>query len=186
LGVTVIVATIGAFVGFNAVKLPILPLPFNANPIDGALFVHVYTILPPVVGLVKFTAAVEAPAHTTWFETTLTVAVGFTVIVNVTGVPAQPAATGVAVIVATIGAVVALVAVKLAISPVPLAARPIAGLELVQLITVPGADPVNVIGTVAAPLQYALLLIVVKIGVGLTVIVKTLGAPVQVVVITWL
>ena len=60
-----------------------------------------------------------------------------TVIVNVTGVPVQVTVSfvneGVTVIVAVTGAFVALVPIKEAISPVPLAARPIDGVVLVQL-----------------------------------------------------
>ena len=55
--------------------------------------------------------------------------------------------------VATTGAPVALVAVKLAILPVPAAARPIDGWLLVQLNTVPGALPVKFTAAVAVPLH---------------------------------
>jgi hypothetical protein len=58
---------------------------------------------------------------------------GFTVIVKVRGVPVQPLAEGVTVMVATTGVLVLLVAVKEAMLPLPLAARPIDGLLLVQL-----------------------------------------------------
>ena len=39
--------------------------------------------MPPVVGLLKFTAVVDVPLQTTWFATEVTVAVGLTVMVNV-------------------------------------------------------------------------------------------------------
>jgi len=52
-----------------------------------------------------------------------------------------------------IGAPVALVAVKDGISPVPLAASPIAVLEFVQLKVVPGTEPVNAIGPAVDPAQ---------------------------------
>ena len=58
-------------------------------------------------------------------------------IVNVVAVPVQPFALGVTVIVATIGLVVKLVAVKEEISPVPLAANPIAVELFVQEYEVP-------------------------------------------------
>ena len=60
--------------------------------------------------------------------------VGLTVIVKVFAVPVEPAqlVTGVTIIVAVIGDVVALIAVKLSILPVPLAARPIDGVLFVQ------------------------------------------------------
>ena len=62
---------------------------------------------------------------------------GFTDMVNTCGVPEQPFAVGVTVIVPVICALVVLVAVKAAILPAPLAASPIAVLVLVQLNTVP-------------------------------------------------
>ena len=93
--------------------------------------------MPPVVGLVKFTAAVDWPAHSVWLGCWFTIGVGFTVMVNVIGVPVQvtPALVncGVTVIVATSGALVALVALNAAMSPVPAGASPIAVLLLVQL-----------------------------------------------------
>ena len=58
--------------------------------------------------------------------------------------------------VAVTGAVVALVAVKLAILPTPLAANPILVVLFVQLYTVPGGlvtAPVNTTAVVGAPLH---------------------------------
>ena len=60
---------------------------------------------------------------------------------------------GVTVMVAVIGELVLLVAVKAAILPVPDAARPMAVLLLVQLNTVPATAPLKVIAAVVAPLQ---------------------------------
>ena len=82
-------------------------------------------------------------------------------------------------IVAVTGAVVVLVAVNDAISPVPLAARPIDVVLFVQLYTVPGADPVNVTAVVGAPLQTDWLLTGSTFGVGFTVMVKLISGPVQ-------
>ena len=69
--------------------------------------------------------------------TAFTVAVGFTVIVNVLLVPTQLTPpllnVGVTVIVAVTGARPVLLAVKDNILPVPLAARPIDGVLLIQL-----------------------------------------------------
>lgn len=77
--------------------------------------------------------------------------------VNVIGVPTQPVGpTGVTVIVATSGPLVALVAINGRISPVPDAASPIPVLLLVQLYIVPGAlpaVPLNGINAVVAPVQ---------------------------------
>ena len=54
-------------------------------------------------------------------------------IVKVCGVPAQPLALGVTVIVAVTGVVPVLIAAKDGIFTVPVAARPIDGVEFVQL-----------------------------------------------------
>ena len=82
---------------------------------------------------VKFTASVAAPLHFVWSAGLVTVGVGLTVMVKETGVPGQPLAVGVIVIVALIAAFVELVAVKAAISPLPLAGNPMAVLLFVQL-----------------------------------------------------
>ena len=83
------VAITGKLVRLTAIKLAILPVPLAAKPIEGNEFVQLYTIVPPVVGLLKFTAVELAPLHNTWFATALTVAVGLTVIVKLVGVPTQ-------------------------------------------------------------------------------------------------
>lgn len=131
--ITVIVATTGAPVVLIAMKLGILPTPSGPRPIAAPVCVQLYTIVPPVVGLLKFTAAVAVLLHTTWLGTALTTGVGFTVIVNVTLGPGQPLAIGVTVIVATNGALVVLVAMNDGMSPLPAGASPIAGVLLVQL-----------------------------------------------------
>ena len=79
------------------------------------------------------TAAVLDPAQTVWLAIAFTDGVGFTVMVKLTAVPPQPVEVGVTVMVAVIGAAVALVAIKLGILPVPDAPRPIAVLLFVQL-----------------------------------------------------
>ena len=168
-------------------KLGILPVPLAASPIDGALLVQTKVNAPvgPVVGLIKLITAVGCPLHNTWLATGFTIGVGFTVMVKVTGVPTQPPGpTGVTTIVATNGPLVALVVTNGNISPVPLAARPMPGVLLVQLYTVPGKlpdVPLNGITIVVAPLQYALLATGATVGTGFTVMVKVLDAPVQVV-----
>ena len=83
---------------------------------------------------VKFTASVAAPLHLVWSAGLVTVGVGFTVMVKVVGTPGQPPVdAGVTFMVPLIGALVVLAAVKAEISPLPLAAKPIAGLLFVQL-----------------------------------------------------
>ena len=70
------------------------------------------------------------------------------------GVPLQPLADGVTVNVAIIGLPVEFTAVKDAMSPVPLAAKPILGVLFTQLYTVPVTDePLKLNAAVDAPLQ---------------------------------
>ena len=78
-----------------------------------------------------------------------------------------------------IGVVPVLVAVKAGTLPVPLAAKPIAVLLLVQLKVVPATAPVNVVAVVLAPLHTTWLAGWFTVGVGFTVIVKVVGVPVQ-------
>lgn len=120
---------------FTAMNEGILPVPLAASPMEGALLVQANESAPvgPVVGLVKLITAVGDPLHNTWLATGFTIGVGFTVMVNVTGKPGQAPKTGVTVIVAVIGPLVALVVTKGSISPVPLAARPMPVLLFVQL-----------------------------------------------------
>ena len=150
-GVTVIVATTGAMPGFVAVKDGILPLPLAGSPIDGSLFAQA-KVVPPT-GLVKPIAVVVAPLQYATLATGLTVAVGFTVIVNVSGVPGQLLAVGVTVIVATTGATPRFVAVKDGILPLPLAASPMPGSLFVHAKEVPDTGLVSGIAAVVAPLQ---------------------------------
>ena len=91
----------------------------------------------PVTALLNTMPVVAWLAHKVWLATAFTTAVGNTVIVNVIGVPVQLTApfviTGVTVIVAVIGADVVFVAVNDAMLPLPLAAKPIEVVLLVQL-----------------------------------------------------
>ncbi|MCK7538011.1 MAG: hypothetical protein MZV63_47165 [Marinilabiliales bacterium] len=84
------------------------------------------------VGYRKLTAAVAAPLHLAWSAGSLTWPLGLTVMVKVSGVPAQPSNEGVTVIVAVTGEVPALVAVNDAMLPLPLAASPMLVLLLVH------------------------------------------------------
>ena len=81
------VAVTGSAPVLIAVKLPILPVPAAARPMLVLLFVQLYTV--PVVAPVKITAVVGVLLHTVWFAGWFTVGIGFTVIVNVIGVPVQ-------------------------------------------------------------------------------------------------
>ena len=87
----------------------------------------------PATAPVKVTAVVAVPLHNVWFAGVVTVGVGLTVMVKVCGVPGHALADGVTVIVPAIAVVPAFVAVKAAILPVPVDARPIAVLLFVQL-----------------------------------------------------
>ena len=61
-GVTVIVAVTGALVAFVPVKLAILPVPLGARPMDGVLFVQLYTV--PATDPLNTTEDVVLPLHT--------------------------------------------------------------------------------------------------------------------------
>ena len=80
----------------------------------------------------KLTAAVPERWHNTWLAVGLTVGIGFTVMSKDMGDPVQvnpvPVKAGVAVMVAVTGAFVVFSAVKAAMSPVPVAARPMEAL----------------------------------------------------------
>jgi hypothetical protein len=120
-----------------------------------------------------------APLHNPWLGGCTTLGVGFTVMVNVAGMPVQLAADGVTVIVAVIGALVKLIAVKDAILPVPLAPKPIDVFVFVQLKVVPLTEPVNVIALVATPLHNAWLPGGATFALGFTVIVNVFAVPGQ-------
>lgn len=74
---------------------------------------------------------------------------------------------------------VALVATKLAILPVPAAARPMVVLLFVQLYTVPATAPVKFTATVLDPLHNTCGNTTFTVGIGFTVIVKVTDEPVQ-------
>lgn len=86
-GVIVIVAVTGVLPALKAVNDGMVLVPLAANPIDGLLFVQLYTV--PATGPAMVTAVVFVPLHTVWLAIALTDGVGLTVMVNVTGVPVQ-------------------------------------------------------------------------------------------------
>ena len=110
---------------------------------------------------------------------------GFTVIVNVIGVPVQVTPPlvydGVTVIVATTGVVPVFTAVNDAMLPVPLAARPIDVVLFVQLNTVPVTAPLKVTAAVAEPVQTDWLATAFTVGIGFTTTVAVIAVPVHVV-----
>lgn len=125
------VAVFIMLVAFVAVNDPMLPEPLAARPIEGPLFVQLLVV--PATELLKLTAVVAVLLHTLWLPTAATSGVGLTVIVNICAAPEQLFADGVTLIVATLIALVVLVAVNAAILPEPDAARPIEASLFVQL-----------------------------------------------------
>ena len=95
----------------------------------------------------------EMPLHQLAVEALVTTAVGLTVMVKVISGPVQPLFVGVTLMVAVMGAVVLLVAVKPGILPEPLAASPMEGVLFIQSYTVAGWEPEKVTVGVEAPLQ---------------------------------
>ena len=183
-GVTVIVAVTGAPVLLIAVKDGTVPLPDAARPIDVLLLDQLYTV--PGTGPLIVTAAVDVPLHTVWFAIAFTLGVGFTVTVKLLGTPRQVTpprvSEGVIVIVATTGAVPLLVAVYAGILPTPAPAIPIEGCVFVHWNTVPTDGPYSDNSGIAVPLHTtALLSGVLSSGVGFTVIVNVIGAPLHVI-----
>lgn len=155
-GVTSMVVETGDEPAFTAVNDGILPLPEDADsPIEVLLLVHEYVVVPPVRLVVKVTAVLAEPLHSTWSAGSVTWPLGFTVMVKACGVPAQPSNEGVTVIVAVTGAVPLLVAVNEEMLPVPLAPRPMLVLLLLHAYVV--VPPVRLVlkltAVVAEPLH---------------------------------
>lgn len=74
---------------------------------------------------------------------------------------------------------VVLTAIKLAMFPVPLAAKPILGVLFVQLNVVPATVPVKLTAVVAAPVHSVWLATAPTLAVGFTVMVKVAAIPEQ-------
>ena len=87
----------------------------------------------PLTGPLKFMAAWVALLHNTLLDGILMDGKGFTAILKVFTVPVQLLAAGLTVMMAVSGILVVFTAVKDAILPVPVDARPMAGILLVQL-----------------------------------------------------
>lgn len=87
------------------------------------------------------------------------------------GVPGQPLAVDVTVIVPLIGLEPLLVPVKAGALPVPLAAKPMVVLVLLQAKVLPATGLVYTAEATAVPLQTVLLVGTTTVGVGLTVMV---------------
>ena len=87
-GVTVIVEVIAALVVFAATNDPIFPVPEAANPIAVLLLLQSY-VVPDTAEPDSMIVVEELPLHNVTLAGSVTVGVGFTVIVNVRGVPEQ-------------------------------------------------------------------------------------------------
>ena len=99
----------------------------------------------------KFEAVIRVPAHTPKFPGTVTTGSGLIVMVKVDDGPVQLFKTGITVMLAVIGDEVLLTAVNAGMLPLPLAARPISGFELVQVISAPGGVLLNMLSGMVDP-----------------------------------
>lgn len=176
-GVTVMVAVTGVVPVFTAEKPGVFPLPEAASPMPAFEFVQ--EKVAPATVLVNAEAATLPPLQTVMLAGTVTEGIGCTVIVYEEGVPGQPDTVGVTVIVAVMLDVPPFVAVKAGVLPDPLAARPIAGLELVQVKVPPAGKLLNELAATVDPAQTVMFAGTVTVGVGFTVIVYDTGVPVQ-------
>lgn len=145
------VAVISVVPVFTAVKAGIVLVPPAIRPMAGVLLVQVNK--DPDTGPARVMAAVIFPLHTEKSGTALAEGVGNTVIVKDFGLPLQPFAVGVIVMVAIRLVVPGLVAVNDRISPLPVAARLMAVLSLAHAYVVPGIGPVKAIREVDDWLQ---------------------------------
>jgi hypothetical protein len=96
---------------------------------------------------------------------------------KVLGVPGQSFAFGVTVMLAITGVEPRFMAVKEAMFPLPLAAKPILVLSFVQSKLVPETVPEKLMGPLAFPLHCTKLVIALTVGVGFTVMVKVFEVP---------
>jgi hypothetical protein len=152
-GVTVIVPVMGEAVVLVPTNDGTFPAPPAARPI--AVFEFVQLNVAPAGVLAKALAGIVAPAQTVMLGIGVTTGFGLTVIVYVSGIPGQgfPAIVGVTVTVEVIGVLPALTVVKDGTLPEPLAPRPIAVFELVQVYVAPTGVLVNAVSGASAPAQ---------------------------------
>ena len=181
-GVTVYVAVCAILVGFVSVpftldcKLAVAPPvnpPVTTGNEDHAYVVPDGTMSVPLLGV----TVKPEPLHVLVVAFAIA-AFGFTVNVNVLPVPVQVTVlyvyVGVTVTVDKIDALVVFVDVNALIFPVPLEPKPILVLLLLQLYTVDGTVPLNVIVENCCPTQTVWFEIVFTVGIGLTVTVNEL------------
>ena len=131
-GVTVSNAEIGTLKTLVVVKLLIVPDPDkSANPMVVLLFVQLYCV-PPTIEPVKDIALVATPEQSITDETGFTTGVGFTIMLNATGVPAQLFEKGVTKRLEERGIPEKLVVVNVPIEPKPDNPIPIKELSFVH------------------------------------------------------
>ena len=118
-----------------ATNAGISPVPLAARPIDVLEFVQL-TVAPVLAGTPDVIAGTVVPAHRVLLDTTFITGLGNTVIVYIIPVPEQ-ALDALIAMVAVMGALLLFTAVKEGTSPVPLAAKPMAGLLLNQVTVAP-------------------------------------------------
>lgn len=150
-GVMVMVAVTIPVVRFTAVKDGISPVPEAARPMEGVLFTQLKVV--PATGPSTVMSVEVLLLQTVLLVMVFTVGVGYTVMVKEMEGPGQLLAFGVMVIVATWLVVPVLVAVKLGMSPVPVARSPMDGLSFTHEKVVPATGPVTWTMVVVAPLQ---------------------------------
>lgn len=165
-GVVETVATKGASDPFSATNAGILPDPLDANPIVELLFVQLYTVVLRLPE--KITGLVMPPAHRTWLDGIDTVGVGFTVMINVSDIPTQPAAVGVTMITASTEDTPVLIALNAPTFPIPLAARPTEVFVFDHVYVVPEVALVKLMTSLITPLQTTLSDTVSITGIPLT------------------
>ena len=174
-GVTVIVAVTVAVPVFVAVNEGMSPVPEPPKPI--VVFEFIQENDPPVGMLEKFVRDTVPLWHTVMFAGTITVGVGFTVIVKDDAVPGQLLTIGITLIVAEIGVFPVLMAVNDGIFPEPLDANPMFVLLLVQVNVPPAGIVVIDVAETVLVLQTVISAGTVTVGVGFTVIVNDDGVP---------
>lgn len=141
----VIVNVVVCAVSVALLMVPItLPLPDAVIPGVLAALVRTHVKDDPDTLLPKVMALMADPEQTVCDDgLTVITGSGFTVIVKVVGVPGQVLIIGVTVIVAITGAFPVTAGLNAAISPVPDAARPIAGVSFVQENVAPAVELVK-------------------------------------------
>ena len=180
-GVTTIVATTGAVVMLVAGKEAILLVPVAARPMLVLSLVQVYVVVPTEFVVVKSTAVVVAPLQSSWLEGGSTSPVGLTVMLKVFVEPTQEliplVKVGVTTKLAVMGAEELFKAVK-EMLPLPLAARLMAVLSLVQVyVVVPPELTVPKVTVAVVLLQTTWSAGLFTCPVGFTVMVKVLAGP---------